>query len=94
MATSTIKKMGGIVRETFTQSLRTSTFYGTATFNNIAKDGYTPISATANCSQRRYHTQIAEFTDTTISVWVADYSTSGMDLTVTLSVVYLRNDLA
>lgn len=90
MATSNIKApTATVVRQTFTQNLSASVWYGTATIN-IAKEGYIPIAVSPSVNQTRYHCQLAGFTNTTATVNVADYSTSGMNVTVTVVVTYVK----
>ena len=93
MASSVIKKMGGVVRKTYTQGISANLFYHTAYFN-ISNTGYTPISAIATVDQARYHVQVVDLGDSQAAVRVADYTASSMNVTVTLTVTYIRNDLA
>lgn len=78
-----------IVRQTFTKTLSTSTWYG-ATTVDITKSGYKPISVIASVNQVRYHCQVSAFTDTSVTVNVADYSSTGMNVTVTVIVTYIN----
>lgn len=90
MATSNIKApTATIVKQTFNQNLSTTVWYGTATIN-IAKEGYIPIAVAPSVNQTRYHCQLGGFTNTTATVNVADYSTSGMNVTVTVVVTYVK----